>query len=376
MRRSVQVGAAVGLCAVAAPVVAQPAVWTIDPEPRLELGASPDDPRDQFGRVVDVAFGADGGLFILDGTPPAVRRFDSAGAPRPDLGGEGDGPGELRSPVAMVVRGDTVVVVGGDGRRAVFGPDGSIVGDDRMEMPRVCGPGWNPAMGGLLADGSAVVRCRERLFGRVRGEYRQTVGLVRVPPGAAAPDTLGWFPADTGRTDDGDPPIPRPYAPSAELLVDGAGGRVFVATSDRVRIEVLEVGGPARTAFDVPAAPRPTTPDDLTRHVESMLRVGGTANDQRVIREWAEGMPPAERTPVMRSLVAAGPDEMWVETWDDDGAGARWLVFDGRGALRAEVRAPPGAEIRAVGPDAVLAVWRDAFGVERIRVHGLERRRP
>ncbi|NNK62052.1 MAG: hypothetical protein HKO98_02505 [Gemmatimonadetes bacterium] len=366
------VGAVSGSASV---VFGQQPNWTIDPTPRVELGTSIDDPRDQFGRIVDVAFGPRGEIVVLDGTPPAVRRFAADGSPLRDFGRAGDGPGEFRAPVALAVVGDTIVVLGGDGRRGVFGPGGAVARDERLEMASVCGAAWNPRAGGLLTDGSVVVRCLERLFGRVRGEYRQTVGLLRVAPGLARVDTLGWFPADTGRTDDGDPPIPRPYAPRAELLAVDGDGRVFVATSDRPTVRAVRFDGSAIEPFELPVDSRPVTEADLARHVESMLRVGGSANDQRVIREWAEEMPSAERTPVIRSLVAAASGELWVETWDDDAEGVRWLVVGGDGTLLSEVRAPPGADIRAVSDDAVLAVWRDAFGVERVRLYPLLRSR-
>ncbi len=363
------------LAASAPGLPAQPASWVVDPVARVELGASPDDPRDQFGRVVDLAFGPERSVIVLDGTPAAVRRFTAEGVPLPDLGRPGEGPGEFRAPRAVAVVRDSVVVLDGDGRRTVFGPRGTLVRDERIELPSVCGSEWNPGIGGLLADGSAVVRCQERLFGRVQGEYRQTVGLIRVAPGAGGLDTLGWFPADSGRAE-GDPPLPRPYAPRTELLFDDAGGRVFVTPSDRPRIERRRSDGGVEGSLVVSLRPRAVTPDDRTRHVEAMLRVGGTANDQRVIREWAEGMPVAERTPRIRSLIAAGPDELWVEAWDAGDEGARWLVLDADGAVVAEVRAPVGAEIRDVADDAVLVLWRDAFGVERVRVHGLRRPGP
>lgn len=374
--RAQLLGAVLPTLAAGAPALpAQPPSWVVEPTPRVELGASPDDPRDQFGRVVDLAFGPGGTVIVLDGTPAAVRRFAADGSPLPDLGRAGDGPGEFRAPAAVVAVGDSIVVLDGDGRRTVFGPGGTLARDERIALAAVCGSQWNPGVGGLLADGSAVVRCQERLFGRVRGEYRQTVGLIRVPPGAAGVDTLGWFPADSGRAE-GDPALPRPYAPRIELLFDDAGGRVFVAPSDRPRLDRLRIDGGPDGAVVVPLRPRGVTPRDLARHREAMLRVGGSANDQRVIREWAEGMPAAERTPVIRSLIAAGPEELWVEAWDRGDDRARWLVLDGTGAVMAEVRPPAGAQIRDVAHDAVLVLWRDAFGVERVRVHGLRRQGP
>ncbi len=50
-----------------------------------------------------------------------------------------------------------------------------------------------------------------------------------------------------------------------------------------------------------------------------------------------------------------------------------WTVFDGTGRLLATVRIPPDLAVRSVHGDYVLAVWRDPYDVERVRLYRLNK---
>ena len=76
---------------------------------------------------------------------------------------------------------------------------------------------------------------------------------------------------------------------------------------------------------------------------------------------------------ILRSLVAAGPNELWVETWDRDDGGSWWLVMDASNQLVSRVQAPPDTKLIAIGADWVLGLWRDTFGVEQVRLYSLIR---
>jgi hypothetical protein len=313
-----------------------------------------------------------GSIAILDALPAVVRVFDPTGRHLRNIGREGDGPGEFREPAALVGRGDTLVVLDQRGRRTRFSPTGTVLGTDPIALAGYCGDRHNARFGGLLPDASVVVRCEERLFGRVRGEYRQEVGVLRVrlPRGA---DTLGWFPADTGRTDPGGTAVPRPYLPRSELLWAAAGQRVFASPASTARIQVLQLDGRPVRFLQVPAQSRPARPADAEEAIAVALRSIANLNDRRVVGEWYAGMPRAERTPAVRSLVAAGEQELWIETWEREVGGSVWVVLDDNGRQLARVVAPPGSTLLSVGRDWSLWLWRDEFDVEHVRVHGLRR---
>ena len=359
-----------GWMVASSPAAGQPALWTLDP-PDYVLGASLNDPNDQFGRLLSVALMADGGLVVLDANPISLRTYRPDGYPRADFGGEGDGPDEMRSPVQVAVVDHMVVAVDERGTRLRFDLDGRLEETARFEIADSCDERSNGRVAGLLADGAVLVRCEERLFGRVRGEYRQEVGLVRLPAPTAAPETIGWFPADSGRTDDGAVAIPRPYAPRIRLLHVSASNRLYVASTDRPRVDAFGFDGRSLGSLELPLLPRRTRQRDYAEHIEESTRVGGSDNDQRVVREWAEEMPRASETPVIRRLVAGDGDEVWIQGWMDSGV---WIILDApSGRVRARVNIASGIEVVAVTGDRVALLSRDLFGVETLSVHRYRR---
>jgi hypothetical protein len=109
----------------------------------------------------------------------------------------------------------------------------------------------------------------------------------------------------------------------------------------------------------------------MAEHVETSTRVGGSDNDQRVVREWAEEMPRASLTPVIRRLVVGDSGELWVQGWAD---ASLWLVVDVEAAvIRARVRLPRDREIVAASGDRVVVLSRDDFGVEMLSIYRLRR---
>ncbi len=79
----------------------------------------------------------DGFWFVLDRYSSEVHRVDAQGVHLGSFAGEGEGPGELRSPRAVTVHADTIVVAA---RRGVhlYEPDGSSISHRRIEPPRDC----------------------------------------------------------------------------------------------------------------------------------------------------------------------------------------------------------------------------------------------
>jgi hypothetical protein len=344
----------------------------IDSRPKVVIGASADDPNDQLGRVVEADRMGDGTIVILDALFKTVRLYSAAGRHVIDIGREGDGPGEFADPISLELLGDTIVVIDASGRRSWFGRDGTVLRADRVVAEPVCDERYNARPGGLLPDGRLLVRCEERLFGRVTGEYRATVGLSREQADGSFV-SLGVFPADTGRTDPKGVAVPRPYLPRTELLWAAAGERVFVASADRPEVRVLAPGSPPRQPVMLAASRRSVTKEDIEREVAAMLQYVVKGNDRRVVEEWARGMPPAARTPAIRRLVAESPDEFWAETWDAADDGSWWLVVDLGDGQPTRVRTPPGISLLAVGDDWILGLRRDEYGAEHVQLHALKR---
>jgi len=148
---------------------------------------------------------------------------------------------------------------------------------------------------------------------------------------------------------------------------------VFVAPASAATIRTLQLDGQARGSFRVSSSPRRVADRDLQELMDAALRRIPRPNDRRVVAEWYSGMPRAEQTPAIRSLVASQAREVWVESWDREGGGSVWLVVDDTGRPLSRVVAPPASTLLAVGTDWTLWLWRDEFDVEHIRLHGLRR---
>jgi 6-bladed beta-propeller protein len=84
----------------AGPLIAQSAASGV------VIGVLDGDQRQVFGRIRGVAHGPDNGVFILDDQARTVSWFSRSGEFNALLGGEGDGPGEFRSPEALAVSDD------------------------------------------------------------------------------------------------------------------------------------------------------------------------------------------------------------------------------------------------------------------------------
>jgi sugar lactone lactonase YvrE len=90
-----------------------------------------------LAQPVAMAVGGDGTLFVLDGQAAQVHRISTDGTVLPTLGGLGSGPGELRRPSTLGVKGDTLWIVdAGNGRLQVWTADGRPIRTLPM-LPRI-----------------------------------------------------------------------------------------------------------------------------------------------------------------------------------------------------------------------------------------------
>jgi hypothetical protein len=114
------------------------------------VSAGPDaDPKTSLSRVITARMTDDGGHFVvLEGFAPFLKVFRRNGSLRAAFLRSGDGPGEMRTPTALAVSGDTaILVLGGNGRTAVYSLDGALLHEvPALGFPGLaaagCGPDW------------------------------------------------------------------------------------------------------------------------------------------------------------------------------------------------------------------------------------------
>ena len=103
---------------------------------QLRVGAA--DGEAAFGRVADVAPRAAGGLWVLDAQSNVVSGFTEDGSVAVRFGGEGDGPGELRTPSKVFEVPGGTILVGSAFPPALhrFDSDGNFLGSSRLTESR------------------------------------------------------------------------------------------------------------------------------------------------------------------------------------------------------------------------------------------------
>lgn len=362
------------LLSLAQPAQSAPVTWVVAERAEVVIGASAVDARQQFVRVAAAETLDDGTIVVLDAAIPAVRLYDARGRWVRDLGRVGDGPGEFREPMALARGVGRIGILERAGEIEWLLVSGRSDGRARVPLGAVRDGRYNLATAALLPDGSALLRANERMFGRARGEYRQEVGLLRVRADGVT-DTLGWFAGDSGRADARAPHVPRPYVPGTGLLVAVAPDRIAVMTADRAQVRILDGRG-RRLAEWAPPLGRATraSDDDVSRAIDDQMR-GVFGNDERVVREWAEGRPRLALGPLATRLLFArgSSSELWIERLGRPEGRARWLVVSETGAPIAEVTMPVGVDLLEVGAGHVLGIHRDEDGVETVVRHALRR---
>ena len=119
--------------------------WVVSHSPLVRIGTVTGAEEYQFFRASDGAILTDGTIVVVNGGTHELRFYDAAGRFRHAAGGQGDGPGEMRSPSRVFrLPGDSLMVV--ELRRlSWFGPDGVFLRSMPLTVIR-------PAVG--FTDGS------------------------------------------------------------------------------------------------------------------------------------------------------------------------------------------------------------------------------
>lgn len=332
--------------------------------PLVEIGASATDPNDQLFGVGPVLRTGEGGFLVVETRAGRIRVYDGEGGFVRDLGGQGDGPGEFREILDAALLGDTLAVLDRDGSITRLSLDGTVIGTARFDPTGLTDERFNPVPFGILPDGRLLVRASERVFGRADGEYVQRVGWLALDRRGQA-DTLGFPPSHAVRSDNG---LPRPFRPWIDADFAAAGGALWVSVPSAGRLWRPSDGVEIRPA-GASAAP---TAADLDRFRERYLGRARSANDRRVIAEWVDEAPVAERLPPFRRFTVDRLGRVWLERWPASEGMTVWDVYNRDGAPVGQVSVVDELRLEAAGPEWILGVSTDALGVERVRLYAVE----
>lgn len=233
-----------------------------DFEEVYRIGSLAGEEWETFGDIAGVAFDGDGNLHVLDRQASLVTVVGPDGSFLREVGGPGEGPGELRVPMAFTVMRDGRVVVADLGHRAyqIFGADGSfqrMVGMGDGSVIRIGDLAPHPDGTSVVSGGgrSAVVSMRRGPGTVGEPEAPTTRPIDRVDLSGDRAETTplasGWLPPRDdrpqrleggGMTFQMSTAGPRTFEPA--LLVGALpDGGVAFADSSAYAIKVVEGGG-------------------------------------------------------------------------------------------------------------------------------------
>jgi hypothetical protein len=342
--------------------------------------------------LLDGAAGArrlsDGRIAVLDVSSRRVRIYDRTGKHLMDLGGDGDGPSEFRTPQFLALVSDTLVVYEYyPGSLTWFSPDGeflrtyNVFDQSDGEIPRAMMLG---IVEGIYGIALRIVGDRDRPH--VEGLNRHPNPVWRFALTSPGADSVFSVPGSEDMVNFPNPGAiqHRPVVFGNTTYLTAAGAHIYVAPTDEFSIQVRDIDGNLGRIVRRIDAPREVTSDDVNEYVESRIEALDLPPDRRTeFEQTVRQFRVAETMPAFRRVVADSEGNLWVEEWEGVGfEQGRFSVFRSDGAWLGRIDLPPGLpESRGglfqpwidIGPDYLLGVWTDDYGVEQVRLYRIKK---
>jgi len=354
-------------------------VWTVDPDPFLEIGDSGGDAPTVFGVITGLTRLSDGTVVIADGLARELKFFDSSGVWFATTGGPGEGPDEFGSVgVPRPTSSDSVrvfdffrrrfVVLSGEGE---FGRAVALPGE--LNARFAIDIAW-------LEDGSLLLQAPPPPPPANFGPDLTYGPLFRLSADETGVDSIGEIPLAYVATDGERKSIPIFLRPQPVTAVYGEGLWVSIPT----RFEVRHLSGDGTLDRIVR---RRWEPHLFSRSAQEALstlhrtRFAGVPYPDAIIRD---------TVPPIKAILADDRGNLWVQGIEKPidpinpdewlsimPPGAEtWTVFDPEGRWLGSVAMPAGLAVSEVGEDYVLGVWKDSLDVDYAHVHALRKPGP
>jgi hypothetical protein len=359
-----------------------------------------------LSRVQAAAFDDQGHVYILDGANHRVLVFEPSGTFVRQIGGQGDGPGEITFATGIAITQDGRLVIADVGRAAfsIFAPDGTYQRQVSWgEETRIALGFQSDGRGGVLARVNPMIRMQP---GQDLSSLPNKATIRHHPlTEGGAFKTLFEF------------ELPRPQITSAggannqrmQVRLVGAptfspqvtwgslpGGGIALVDTENYAIRVMDADGkPVRIVARADKV-RPVTDRDRDRARDRQRKIlsgeipgqgGMTVTNNNGRMSYGFGGPPtlpsseieeriremqfAENMPLIEAISTDPTGRIWVErtTSSEDIGPIELITADGRyiGTVRAIARPA------AVSRDGARAAWieTDELGVERVVVRTL-----
>ena len=342
--------------------------WTLGDTPLVEIGASPNDPNEQFTTIRAVWELPDGTIAVGNMShPPAIRVFDQDGSYIRTIGRDGDGPGEFRWIAEMwLVPPDTLIVYDvQQSRVTVVDVQGRVLGTTFFN-PGADSPGLSPViLVGRFSDGTYVARPNAYLRSAEGRSGRTMLAVERRQDDGTVVDTIAVLPDVEFDTCEGGRHCRPVFGKRAAFLAHGTS--YYSGMGDEYSIDEYDVSGTLVRRIRRRAAPSRVTQEMRDQYIENEVsRLYPSRASQ--IRRRLEETPVAETLPAFdRLFILDQAGNLWVKDYPNPGdTVASFSVFDGEGRFLGDVTMPLNFRPHAIGLNHVIGVWRDELDVESV----------
>jgi hypothetical protein len=348
-----------------------PSGWTEPPELVQAWRVDGQQPNRELllpaGAAIDAA---NGRIAVVDFRLGQVALLGTDGRWIGRRGRRGDGPGEVRTPIAAAWRdeGQLVVYDAAHSKLVVFDRSGAPSGDEPANPDFTAALGGGVAWLGMGADGTLLAR--PTAFGR-GDERSDTYVVLRAHAAGSAVDTLARVtaPIVTGRVI---VPVPAPGWPLPHAAVSPTGRIALAGETADYRIDVFERDSLVlRICRRVEPLPLPRPSESIRQWEAPPSVIAALEAAPRPERHAAIGrvaFDAAGRLWVQRDL----PHALSIEDTAIGRAGALFDVYDDAGTYLGPVRMPE--RVRFLGATAELIVGLEGAADEVFSIVGFRPR--
>jgi hypothetical protein len=349
-------------------------LWTVAPEPSVEIGLLEGDEAYQLSQVRGAVRLSDGRIVIANGGTQELRFYDSTGAHVVTAGREGEGPGEFNW-LGLLVRftGDTVAAYDWNLRRvSFFDSRGAFVRSFSLDLP-----GGFPSPIGTFSDGTWL-SSRGFVFAPGGGSgseiVRDTLPFLVFEPTGLLRDSIGRFPGPEWHVRSearNAMATSLPFGRSTEAAA--VGDRFYAGHNERYEVVRYTAAGVPELAIRLEHPQVQVTDADIGRHKADRLEDTDARMRPQAERNFQE-MPWPATFPAFADIAVDPDGNLWVLEYNRPGDDTRrWTVFSPDGHALGYVDTPPGTRILEIGRDHVIGVWSDELDVEHVRLYSLTR---
>lgn len=341
---------------------------SVEPDPVLSLGGPDAEGPTQFSRIEAIHVDARGRLWVADGQSAELRIFLPNGSHLRTVGGRGEGPGEFqRVRLLGSFRGDSVAVWdNGLARLTVLDGQGDLARTEQM-----------------VAGGAPSIRCSDVFEdGSLLGQVPTVLSAGSLEPGRILGDSahlVRYYPKDstqrpwaaspgprwlwTGRSQ-----IPLPFTANAGF--DLRGEELHLVSGTGFRVLVFK-GGEVIRIYGIDKDPRRVRQEDIEAY-RGFVREFLPEDTRGEYLSSLESPELPEYLPAYSDVLVSSSSHVWARLYSPDALGpGSWHVYDEGGVWLGSVETPPRLWVRYVAKDRIAGVWRDALGVEHVRVYRL-----